>query len=344
MPAVSIIMPVYNAEKYLCHAIDSVLNQTFTDFELILVDDGSKDRSPKICDEYACKDKRVVVCHKQNGGICDARNKGLALAKGDYIGFIDNDDEYGPNLIKDNYNLAIKNHADIVKYGYRRIKKKNNKLLEDVMIHSDKILIINHEELSAAYPLIKKLEVNNLAWNGLYAKKFLDKNKIFFNPIHRFGYEDYEFNMLLYPHIHILVVNPNVHYVWEQRIGNSTSTKFDISKLSSIIKIIKVEQDLLKQLKVSRDYYNERMTAGLSAYIGYLMHYLNTSSYRNRVDYVIKFHEEFGPITWGVNNPLQQKIYAYLYNQHCYSILLYFKNAINAVKKLKTGTDYEGQL
>ena len=88
MVKVSIIMPVYNSEKFLKKAVDSVLNQKFEDFELILVDDGSPDASGSICDEFAEKDSRVKVIHKKNGGICSARNAGLKIAKGEYVGFV----------------------------------------------------------------------------------------------------------------------------------------------------------------------------------------------------------------------------------------------------------------
>lgn len=89
---ISVIVPIYNVEKYLHRCVDSILNQTYKNLEIILVDDGSTDSSPQICDEYAQKDKRVVVIHKQNGGLSSARNAGLDVAKGNYIGFVDSDD------------------------------------------------------------------------------------------------------------------------------------------------------------------------------------------------------------------------------------------------------------
>ena len=92
MCEVSIIVPIYNVEKYLPRCIESILAQTFTDFELILVDDGSPDRCGEICDYYKKKDKRVKVIHKENGGLSSARNAGINIAIGDYIGFVDSDD------------------------------------------------------------------------------------------------------------------------------------------------------------------------------------------------------------------------------------------------------------
>ncbi len=99
MPAISVIVPVYNAEKDLDRSINSVLTQTFTDFELILVDDGSKDSSAKICDDYAQKDSRVKVFHKENGGVSSARNFGIDRATGEYITFLDADDYFQPEFI-----------------------------------------------------------------------------------------------------------------------------------------------------------------------------------------------------------------------------------------------------
>ncbi len=92
MPLISVVVPVYKVEKYLCRCVDSILAQTFTDFELILVDDGSPDNSGAMCDDYAAKDSRVRVIHKENGGLSDARNAGIEVAEGKYLYFIDSDD------------------------------------------------------------------------------------------------------------------------------------------------------------------------------------------------------------------------------------------------------------
>uniref|UniRef100_UPI003079CB33 glycosyltransferase family 2 protein n=1 Tax=Phascolarctobacterium succinatutens TaxID=626940 RepID=UPI003079CB33 len=98
MPRLSVIVPVYKVEKYIHKCVDSILNQTFKDFELILIDDGSPDNCGEICDEYAKKDSRVRVIHKENGGQSSARNRGLDIAKGEIIGFVDSDDDIEVNL------------------------------------------------------------------------------------------------------------------------------------------------------------------------------------------------------------------------------------------------------
>lgn len=133
MPKISVIVPVYKTEDKLNRCVDSILNQTFTDFELILVDDGSPDNSPAICDDYATKDNRVVVIHKENGGVSSARNEGLKNAQGEFIAFIDSDDyiekEYlstllsyqqkiNADLVMCNYNLFKGNKTDYVSHGF----------------------------------------------------------------------------------------------------------------------------------------------------------------------------------------------------------------------------------
>ncbi|WP_224393697.1 glycosyltransferase family 2 protein [Clostridium perfringens] len=112
-PEISIIVPIYNVEKYLSKCIDSILNQSFTNFELILVNDGSNDRSGIICDEYTLKDERIRVIHKKNGGVSSARNSGISLALGKYIGFVDSDDYIKEEMYEILYNLCKKYKTDI---------------------------------------------------------------------------------------------------------------------------------------------------------------------------------------------------------------------------------------
>lgn len=113
-PLVSVIIPVYNVEKYLRCCVDSVLAQTYTNLEIILIDDGSTDTSGKICDEYAQKDERIQVIHKANGGLSDARNKGLDICKGEYIAFVDSDDYLSKVFIEIVINAMKKEQCDLL--------------------------------------------------------------------------------------------------------------------------------------------------------------------------------------------------------------------------------------
>lgn len=121
MPKISVIIPIYNVEKYLRRCLDSVLNQTFTDWQAICVNDGSPDNSDKILDEYAKKDSRFIVVNKKNGGLSDARNVGMEHATGDYILYLDSDDFIHPQTMEIAYSLAVRDGSDIVSFTYDRI-------------------------------------------------------------------------------------------------------------------------------------------------------------------------------------------------------------------------------
>lgn len=117
-PLVSVIVPVYKVEQYLRQCLDSIVNQTYTNLEIFLVDDGSPDNCPRICDEYAARDNRIAVIHKSNGGLSEARNAALDIAKGDYIYFVDSDDFISSNAIMLLCEKALEEHADLVVAGH----------------------------------------------------------------------------------------------------------------------------------------------------------------------------------------------------------------------------------
>ena len=120
-PKVSVIVPVYNVKPYLERCIDSLISQSLKEIEIILVDDGSTDGSAAICDDYARRDERIVVIHKQNGGVSSARNVGIDFAKGDYIMFVDSDDWVEPEFCNLPYDVAKQNDADMVMFGLNMI-------------------------------------------------------------------------------------------------------------------------------------------------------------------------------------------------------------------------------
>ena len=122
MPKISVIVPVYNVEQYIHKCVDSILNQTFADFELILVDDGSPDNCDKFCDEYASKDNRVKVIHKKNGGVSEARNVGLDVAIGEYISFVDPDDWIDKDMYEQTLAYMADNDLDIVCFDVEEVR------------------------------------------------------------------------------------------------------------------------------------------------------------------------------------------------------------------------------
>ena len=144
MPAISIIIPIYNVEKYLRRCLDSVLNQTFSNWEAICVNDGSPDESYKILDEYAARDSRFKIMNKENGGLSDARNAGMAVATGDYILYLDSDDFIHPQTMEIAYFLAKRDNSDIVSFTYDRIYRAAQKL-KSYGIMPDLLCTVNAE-------------------------------------------------------------------------------------------------------------------------------------------------------------------------------------------------------
>lgn len=178
---VSVIVPVYNAEAYLRTTIDSILNQTFRNFELILVDDGSSDKSGVICDEYAVADERVIVIHKHNGGVSDARNLGIEHARGEFIEFVDNDDYVFPDFLQTmveeigEYDLLQSTPLSGTRHN---IKLCNRALLDD----SKSISCIKGGNGSVMFPQIDESNMATI-WNQLYKKALIDKYHIKFQNI-----------------------------------------------------------------------------------------------------------------------------------------------------------------
>lgn len=161
MPLISIIVPVYQVKEYLTQCIESILNQTYSTLEIILVDDGSSDGSVEICDQYARRDQRIQVIHKENGGLSSARNAGLKQARGDFIGFIDSDDWIEPQMYEMLYN-AISDKGDIAvcNYFYDDIGR------EYEACNRNSFMVDSYQALE----LLIADEIPNYAWNKLYRR------------------------------------------------------------------------------------------------------------------------------------------------------------------------------
>ncbi len=164
---ISVIIPVYNVEKYLGRCLESVLNQTYKNLEIILVDDGSKDNSGKICDEFALKDKRIKVIHKENGGLSSARNAGLKIAKGEFIGFVDSDDWIDYEMYEVLYKLMIEKKTDISCGNIVRTTKEfecNNKRKVIEQVYSK-------DEFAKMYFKVYSQETVHYVVNKLYRRE-----------------------------------------------------------------------------------------------------------------------------------------------------------------------------
>lgn len=180
MPEISVIVPVYNVEKYLHRCVDSILAQTFTDFELILVDDGSPDRCGAICDEYAAKDHRVRVIHKENGGVSRARNAALDVAQGTYIAFCDSDDYWHIDYLKTAIEAMEATSADMVVMNYAALSEAG-KLVRKTQ-HSTGI--IDYARMDAKYNYLVDCLLNCIhgweIWTRLFKNSIIQNNHIRF--------------------------------------------------------------------------------------------------------------------------------------------------------------------
>ncbi len=248
-PKVSVIMPVYNSQKYVGEAIESILKQTLAEFELILVDDGSTDQSGAICDEYAKKDVRIHVIHKENGGICSARNAGLAVARGEYLAFCDNDDKYLPDLLKDNYEFAKEHDADIVRFKRKRIAYVDGRKITSTA-PAFRFAVLRGEEIAKNYLQITDATIT--VWNALYRRNMVCSGNIRFPEKMRYGQEDAWFNYSCYERATCIVFNPNVYYYWIQRDGHSTTSKYHMNLMASCLACMKKEWHVMERLGVAR--------------------------------------------------------------------------------------------
>lgn len=224
MCKLSIIVPIYNVEKYLERCLNSILTQTFKDFELILVDDGSPDNCGKICDYYLHLDSRIKVIHKKNGGLSSARNAGLEIAKGEYIGFVDSDDWIDETMYDTLYNIAKENYADIVQCKFRKIYEN----IHENGVKSNKITIVNKFE--ALNDLIKYGEMHVqsvVTWNKIYRRTLFNDIRFPNGKTHEDEFTTYK----LFYKSNKIVLTDNELYYYRQVPNSIMNTKFNKKRL-----------------------------------------------------------------------------------------------------------------
>lgn len=234
---ISVIVPIYNVEDYIENGVNSIINQTYDNLEIILVDDGSKDKSSKIIDELSKLDNRIKVIHKKNGGVSSARNVGLSVASGRYIIFIDGDDyieydyiEYFYNLIsKDNYDMAFNSKC----FNLTNKNRNNN---ENYKVFNSEILI---EDI-----YIGNIGCGVAVWNKIYKKEFLEKNSIKFDEDIWYG-EGMLFNINCLIKTQKVIVGENIlyHQVFNP---NSAMRKFNLDSNICGLKSLELQKELLK--------------------------------------------------------------------------------------------------
>lgn len=232
---ISIIIPVYNVEKYIERCIDSVLNQTLKDIEIILVDDGSPDNSGIICDNYAKKDNRIKVIHKKNAGLGYARNSGIEIAKGEFVGFVDSDDYVETTMFEKLYNKAFQENADTCLCNIKNISGtyRDEEVIKEILPR----LIGGNDCIGMS------------VWKGIYSKKLIDNNSIRFVSEREFISEDIMFDLNYYRYSKcVSIINEKLYYYTVNT--SSLSRKYKEDRFDMCSKLYDEEKKILKEMNI----------------------------------------------------------------------------------------------
>lgn len=252
---VTIIIPVYNVEKYLEECIDSVINQTYKNIEVILINDGSTDNSLEICNDYSLKDTRIKVLHQENKGLSYTRNIGVKYAKGDYLLFLDSDDKlYNDSVLKKFTNIVKENESDLIYGSYTSFVDEEAKHLK--IKKEDKILDINNknlESLSSKEVILKLLETNNYvssATTKFYKLTTIKKNSIVFRE--GIYHEDEEWTLRI-------LLNTKDIYIFDQKFYLRRYREDSIMTSQEDEKLLKRINDKFTIVSSVLDYINSEV-------------------------------------------------------------------------------------
>lgn len=218
---ISIIIPVYNVEQYLDKCIQSIVQQTYKNLEIILVDDGSPDNCPKMCDVWEKKDNRITVIHKENGGLSDARNKGLDIAKGEYFYFCDSDDYISEETIESLYEKSIATEADITVGNYAIVTNDY-----EFPQHFPRITV----DKDNAFEMLLQYSQMSIAWNKLYRRDLWNDFRFPYGKVHEDDFTGY----LLIDKCSKIACIEDVTYYYFQNEESITKSKFKIQNLDGI--------------------------------------------------------------------------------------------------------------
>ena len=256
-PFISIIIPVYNVEKYICDCFESVIHQTDIDFEVIIVDDGSTDHCPEICDDYATRDSRFSVIHQKNAGVSAARNAGIKSAKGDYIMFIDPDDYIASSLISYYRSAVDKSPSSntLICIGHKKVFSSSE--TKDIKLTEKEIVCTPQ---SALLQMLQKKSFG-FVWNSLYHRNTITENHIRFNE-HLHMWEDRDFNLRYFKHIREVCLIPYSLYYYRIISQSASSVIKDIPAHIESIKVCHNEmQHFLDDKNIERIETDSTLTA-----------------------------------------------------------------------------------
>lgn len=242
----SIIVPVYNVENYLQRCIDSICKQTYSCLEIILIDDGSPDQCGNICDKNSLLDDRILVIHKENGGLSSARNAGLDIASGKYIAFVDADDTIHPRFIEILVGLCEQYECDIAQCDFLTVANESLKL----PLNSQQPLIFYSGKQAVSEMCIGRDDVKfSVAWNKIYKKTLFKEIRYPLGMIHEDEFVSYQ---IIWKAKKMVITNQYLYY-YLQRTGSIMGSKYSVKRLDGLI-AYRERLDFLKQKKLEKEY------------------------------------------------------------------------------------------
>lgn len=325
-PKVSVIVPIYNVEKYLDECMTSLLNQTLRDIEIIMVDDESPDNCPKICDDYASKDKRVKVVHKKNGGLGFARNSGLDVAKGEYVAFIDSDDFIDLNMMEHLYSVAKEYDADEVRCGIKFYVEGKFSERHDV----DKLTVFKGKEhvrefmLDVVGPLPEcKRDVKYMMSSCccIHSRKVIEDNNVRFLSERECLSEDLIWDVDLFSKMDCIVYVPECHYAYRMN-PTSLTHQYSREKYRRNYKFFEILENRLARI-VSKEQYELHLLRSQMLY------------FRNSISGFVHSDEN---VKDNVRFVLNDKFWDRLFKLYPFSRLPFKQRAYYSIAKLKNVT------
>ncbi|WP_270310107.1 glycosyltransferase family 2 protein [Streptococcus infantarius] len=278
---VSIIVPVYNVEKYLKRCLDSIINQTYSSIEIILIDDGSTDSSGDICESYARLDSRITVIHKKNAGLGMARNTALDIAKGKYVIFVDSDDYIAPNMLENLYTTLVEAKADTCIGGYQRVYSDKIEIFENPIKGKifDKSNILS-DVLSKMFGRLNNNDSLEMSvWKVLFSNELIQTYDIRFPSEREFISEDIIFDTEYYAKANRVVMSSDVGYYYCDN-EDSLTTKYNPNRFDLQVKLYLELIERVKRLKIY-EVSIDRLNATLIAVARYSIKLEQKFSFRN---------------------------------------------------------------
>lgn len=326
---VSIIVPIYNVEMYLKRCIDSIINQTHTDLEIILVDDGSPDNCGNICDKYSEKDNRIRVIHKANGGLSDARNVGIDIASGEYLMFVDSDDWIAENAVEALLKEQKYSHADIVLGASIDVHEENGNIVKD----RSSIKIGSREILDRRSALEDMLLNGWAAWNKLY-KKYLFSNIRF--PVGVIN-EDEAILLHVIMECNTIVKFGKPTYFYFLREESITTSQFNVKKMDWYYNCLNNCDYINKNYKELNEAAIYRLECSI---IFLLFHmYQESEKYKKEIDMIkVTYNAYYKSFLRNKYNNRRRKIEVVIYkvilDLRIFEVFKFFYNTLRSMRKL----------